>query len=66
MMSVGFLLSSPSDAVIWRGPKKNGQLAVDREGMRGDVKDGDSSNLPYPMPATNDLRTFASGLFDVG
>lgn len=23
-MSIGFLLSSPSDAVIWRGPKKNG------------------------------------------
>ena len=26
MMSVGFLLNSPDDAVIWRGPKKNGQL----------------------------------------
>ena len=25
VMSVGFLLSSPDDAVIWRGPKKNGQ-----------------------------------------
>ena len=25
VMSVGFLLSSPSDAVIWRGPKKNGK-----------------------------------------
>lgn len=24
MMSVGFLLSSPDDSVIWRGPKKNG------------------------------------------
>ena len=24
-MSVGFLLSSPDDAVIWRGPKKNGK-----------------------------------------
>lgn len=24
-MSVGFLLASPSDAVIWRGPKKNGK-----------------------------------------
>jgi hypothetical protein len=23
-MSVGFLLGSPDDAVIWRGPKKNG------------------------------------------
>ena len=28
MMSVGFLLSSPSDAVIWRGPKKNGESAI--------------------------------------
>ena len=26
VMSVGFLLASPSDAVIWRGPKKNGEL----------------------------------------
>jgi len=25
VMSVGFLLSSPDDAVIWRGPKKNGK-----------------------------------------
>ncbi|KAF4526266.1 hypothetical protein B566_EDAN010976 [Ephemera danica] len=26
IMSVGFLLSSPDDAVIWRGPKKNGLI----------------------------------------
>jgi len=25
VMSVGFLLASPDDAVIWRGPKKNGE-----------------------------------------
>lgn len=25
VMSVGFLLGSPDDAVIWRGPKKNGR-----------------------------------------
>ena len=25
VMSVGFLLSGPDDAVIWRGPKKNGE-----------------------------------------
>jgi hypothetical protein len=24
LMSVGFLLPSPDEAVIWRGPKKNG------------------------------------------
>ncbi|XP_026830588.1 cytosolic Fe-S cluster assembly factor NUBP1 homolog isoform X2 [Ooceraea biroi] len=26
LMSIGFLLGSPSDAVIWRGPKKNGMI----------------------------------------
>uniref|UniRef100_A0A4W3HS84 Nucleotide binding protein 1 (MinD homolog, E. coli) n=1 Tax=Callorhinchus milii TaxID=7868 RepID=A0A4W3HS84_CALMI len=26
VMSIGFLLSSPDDAVIWRGPKKNGLI----------------------------------------
>ncbi|KAM0727079.1 Cytosolic Fe-S cluster assembly factor Nubp1-like protein [Formica fusca] len=26
LMSIGFLLSSPNDAVIWRGPKKNGMI----------------------------------------
>lgn len=26
VMSIGFLLSSPEDAVIWRGPKKNGLI----------------------------------------
>uniref|UniRef100_A0A8C5Q9X8 NUBP iron-sulfur cluster assembly factor 1, cytosolic n=1 Tax=Leptobrachium leishanense TaxID=445787 RepID=A0A8C5Q9X8_9ANUR len=26
VMSVGFLLCSPDDAVIWRGPKKNGMI----------------------------------------
>ncbi|XP_064627525.1 cytosolic Fe-S cluster assembly factor nubp1-A-like [Lineus longissimus] len=26
VMSVGFLLASPDDAVIWRGPKKNGLI----------------------------------------
>jgi hypothetical protein len=35
VMSVGFLLGSPDDAVIWRGPKKNGILiksnTVDKE-----------------------------------
>lgn len=25
-MSIGFLLSSPDDAIIWRGPKKNGMI----------------------------------------
>lgn len=25
-MSIGFLLGSPDDAIIWRGPKKNGMI----------------------------------------
>ena len=29
-MSVGFLLGSPDDAVIWRGPKKNGRNTLFR------------------------------------
>jgi len=28
VMSIGFLLSSPNDAVIWRGPKKNGKYNI--------------------------------------
>lgn len=28
IMSVGFLLESKDDAVIWRGPKKNGYYIV--------------------------------------
>ena len=27
VMSIGFLLSSKDDAVIWRGPKKTGKFA---------------------------------------
>lgn len=26
VMSIGFLLSNPDDAIIWRGPKKNGMI----------------------------------------
>ena len=33
VMSVGFLLSSPSDAVIWRGPKKNGKITTFLSGL---------------------------------
>lgn len=28
VMSIGFLLASPDDAVIWRGPKKNGNARI--------------------------------------
>ena len=27
VMSIGFLLASRNDAVIWRGPKKNGEMS---------------------------------------
>ena len=27
---MGFLLASPDDAVIWRGPKKNGEQTIHR------------------------------------
>lgn len=27
-MSIGFMLPNPDDAVIWRGPRKNGGSAV--------------------------------------
>ena len=27
-MSIGFLLENPDDAIIWRGPKKNGTLKI--------------------------------------
>ena len=26
VMSIGFMLSDPNDAVIWRGPRKNGLI----------------------------------------
>lgn len=26
VMSIGFMLPNPDDAVIWRGPKKNGKI----------------------------------------
>ncbi|KAK3089749.1 hypothetical protein FSP39_006178 [Pinctada imbricata] len=46
LMSVGFLLSSPSDAVIWRGPKKNGLI---KQFLR-DVDWGDLDYLVIDTP----------------
>lgn len=39
-MSIGFLLGSPDDAVIWRGPKKNGMI-------RQFLSEVDWGNLDY-------------------
>lgn len=36
VISIGFLLESPDDAVIWRGPKKNGGFKT-RGWMGGDI-----------------------------
>uniref|UniRef100_A0A8C5L912 Cytosolic Fe-S cluster assembly factor NUBP1 n=1 Tax=Jaculus jaculus TaxID=51337 RepID=A0A8C5L912_JACJA len=46
VMSVGFLLGSPDDAVIWRGPKKNGMI---KQFLR-DVDWGDVDYLIVDTP----------------
>jgi Mrp family chromosome partitioning ATPase len=40
LMSIGFLLDSPDDAIIWRGPKKNGMI-------RQFLSEVDWGNLDY-------------------
>ncbi|XP_035728115.1 cytosolic Fe-S cluster assembly factor NUBP1 homolog [Vespa mandarinia] len=51
LMSIGFLLDSPSSAVIWRGPKKNGMI-------RQFLSEVDWGNLDYLIldtpPGTSD------------
>ncbi|KAK3705200.1 hypothetical protein QZH41_014000 [Actinostola sp. cb2023] len=51
VMSVGFLLDKPSDAVIWRGPKKNGLI-------KQFLKDVDWGDVDYLVidtpPGTSD------------
>ncbi|XP_076238492.1 NUBP iron-sulfur cluster assembly factor 1 [Calliopsis andreniformis] len=64
LMSIGFLLSSPSDAVIWRGPKKNGMI-------RQFLSEVDWGNLDYLIldtpPGTSDEHlSAASFLKDAG
>lgn len=46
VMSVGFLLSNPDDAIIWRGPKKNGLI---KQFLR-DVDWGDLDYLIIDTP----------------
>lgn len=45
-MSIGFLLSSADDAVIWRGPKKNGMIKQ----FLGEVDWGNVSYLLIDTP----------------
>lgn len=55
VMSVGFLLSSPDDAVIWRGPKKNGlslcflSLVTSFQGQKRIPSHQDSLCLWWPL-----------------
>ncbi|XP_067204451.1 cytosolic Fe-S cluster assembly factor Nubp1 homolog isoform X2 [Linepithema humile] len=57
LMSIGFLLDSPSDAVIWRGPKKN-------EMIRQFLSEVDWGNLDYLIldtpPGTSDEHLSAT------
>jgi Mrp family chromosome partitioning ATPase len=54
-MSIGFLLSSPDDAVIWRGPKKNGLI---KQFLR-DVDWGEMEYLVVDTPpGTSGLALF--------
>ncbi|XP_063993884.1 cytosolic Fe-S cluster assembly factor NUBP1 homolog [Diachasmimorpha longicaudata] len=57
LMSIGFLLGSPSDAVIWRGPKKNGMI-------RQFLSEVDWGNLDYLIldtpPGTSDEHLSAT------
>ncbi|KAG8234097.1 hypothetical protein J437_LFUL014847 [Ladona fulva] len=57
VMSIGFLLGSPDDAVIWRGPKKNGMI-------RQFLSEVDWGNLDYLVidtpPGTSDEHLSAT------
>lgn len=46
VMSIGFLLGSPDDAIIWRGPKKNGMIKQ----FLGDVDWGELDYLIVDTP----------------
>lgn len=46
VMSVGFLLASPTDAIIWRGPKKNGLIKQ----FLKDVEWGETDYLVVDTP----------------
>ncbi|KZC13686.1 Cytosolic Fe-S cluster assembly factor NUBP1 like protein [Dufourea novaeangliae] len=64
LMSIGFLLASPNEAVIWRGPKKNGMI-------RQFLTEVDWGSLDYLIldtpPGTSDEHLSATSyLKDVG
>eukprot|EP00959_Pyramimonas_sp_CCMP1952_P088892 1860047-Pyramimonas_sp.AAC.1 len=49
VMSIGFMLQSPDDAVVWRGPRKNGLI---KQFMK-DVNWGDLDYLIIDTPPGN-------------
>lgn len=50
VMSIGFMLSDPNEAVVWRGPRKNGLI-------KQFLRDVDWGELDYLVrPAANDTR----------
>jgi Mrp family chromosome partitioning ATPase len=67
LMSIGFLLDSPDDAIIWRGPKKNGMI-------RQFLSEVDWGTLDYLIidspPGTSDehlsVNTYIAGTEDYG
>lgn len=67
LMSIGFLLNSPDDAIIWRGPKKNGMI-------KQFLSEVDWGNLDYLVidspPGTSDehlsVTTYLSGTGSFG
>ncbi|XP_012060772.1 PREDICTED: cytosolic Fe-S cluster assembly factor NUBP1 homolog [Atta cephalotes] len=67
LMSIGFLLSSPSDAVIWRGPKKNDlstQIDLSSGMIRQFLSEVDWGSLDYLIldtpPGTSDEHLSAT------
>lgn len=61
VMSIGFLLSSPDDAIIWRGPKKNGMIKQ----FLGDVDWGELDYLIIDTPpGTSDEHLSAISLME--
>uniref|UniRef100_A0A670I8T9 Cytosolic Fe-S cluster assembly factor NUBP2-like n=1 Tax=Podarcis muralis TaxID=64176 RepID=A0A670I8T9_PODMU len=55
VMSIGFLLEKPDDAVIWRGPKKNGCFRGGRE-ARADLLQEDRLTGPWDRGEHERLR----------
>ena len=51
VMSIGFMLNDPNEAVVWRGPRKNGLI-------KQFLKDVDWGTLDYLVRARGSMRAF--------